>query len=167
MTDDDHLAGLGKLMGNLQSLELCLRIFLAEEARQDWRLPAPQTKSVPETFLTNWDSLSELVNKYNRKLTAAERRLYSVDSRIVETRNALAHGRLCAPDQAAFPLTLWRFGESNESGMVSVEQIVVLSNEWLDEWRTSTQDQIVRVLACAVTRGYKSLRDRQKTIRER
>jgi hypothetical protein len=156
MNGDDHLAGLGKLMGNLQSLELCLRIFLAEAAGENWHLPASQGTSVPENSLTNWDAFGTLISKYNKGLSAAELPLYSVDSSVVQARDALAHGRLCAPIEA-FPLTLWRFGKPDKSGIVPVEQVAELSIKWFEKWRTLTREQMDRVSACAVARGHKSL----------
>jgi hypothetical protein len=90
-----------------------------------WSTPGAQ---VPENALTNWDTLGQLISKYNCVLSAAEVPLYSVDSSVVQVRDALAHGRLSAPIKA-FPLTLWRFGKRDESRMVTVEQVVELSTE--------------------------------------
>jgi hypothetical protein len=77
MTDDEHIAGLGKLLANLHSLELTLRIFLAEATgqmggEQNCNFPEPGTKSVCESFLTNWDSLRQLIYKFNGTLSPAE-----------------------------------------------------------------------------------------------
>jgi hypothetical protein len=59
MIDDEHLIGLGKLIGNLQSLEFCLRVFLTEAAGEKWDSPQPGDRSVFKNHVTNWDSLGE------------------------------------------------------------------------------------------------------------
>jgi len=111
---------------------------------------------VAKNHLTNWDTLGQLIKKYNDKLTSAERLLYSVDSKVVDTRDALAHGRLIAPNKG-FPLTLWRFGEPDQSGKVPVKQVVELSEQWFETKRKLVMDQIERIFDCAKSRNYKSL----------
>jgi hypothetical protein len=163
MTGDEHIAGLGKLLANLHSLELTLRIFLAKangqmEGEQNCTFPEPGTKSVWESFLTNWDSLRQLIDKFNGTLSPAEFPKYRLDPSIVQARDAIAHGRLCAK-VPEFPLTLWRFGKPNESGTVSVEQITELTSAWFREQGNSAYEQMRRVVSCAKARDYRLFPD--------
>ena len=80
MNYDDHCIGVGRLWGNLQSLEATLRFFLTQA-------------NPSENYITKWASLRTLVNKYNGLLSTAEQSLYSVDPSIVDIRNAIAVGR--------------------------------------------------------------------------
>jgi C1A family cysteine protease len=64
-----------------------------------------------KTYLTNYSSLGQLVDIYNRKLDVAEQRSYVVDRQVVTIRDAIAHGRLMAYSEE-FPLTLYKFGKT-------------------------------------------------------
>ena len=108
MTGDEHCKLLGKLVGNLQSLEFILRAFLQE-------LPSarpigiaygtgvyafPVGTELPESELTSYDSLRDLIKSFNAEMQT--RGLPTIDQTIVELRDALAHGRVssCTPDES-------------------------------------------------------------------
>jgi hypothetical protein len=158
MTPEEHLIGLGKLVANLQSLEMFLRLFLAGDSKENVIFPSAGDTLVPETFLTNFDSLGELVRKYNKALTGSEFSQYSLEPSIVQTRDMLAHGRLSGETPQLFPLTLWKFGRSDKAGNIRVEQSVTLSSDWFDSQRQSALDGINRVIQCGKSREYKSFR---------
>ena len=122
-----HALGLGRLMGNLQSLEATIRIFLA---RTD-----PSINSI-----INGDTFGPLVDKYNDQLTADEP--YSIDRQVVTIRNALAHGLVFAPSNMSLPLTLFHKGQS-----------YVMTVGWFQDQQTLVQAQIDHVLTCAKKRG--------------
>ena len=88
MNPDDHALGVGRLMGNLQSLEATIRIFLA---RSD-----PSINSI-----ISGPTLGPLIDEYNRQLAGDE--LYSIDQQVVTIRNALAHGLVFAPSNMSLP----------------------------------------------------------------
>lgn len=75
---DAHALGVGKILGNLQSLEVALRVFLAaaEEAAGAPQPPAKALTSLEagdvtaETALTNFDSLGVLISKYDGLVVA-------------------------------------------------------------------------------------------------
>ena len=79
MNYDDHCIGVGRLWGKLQSLEVSLRMFLTQA-------------NPSENHITNSDTFGTLVGKYNGRLSKDKHSLYSVDTSIVDIRNALAHG---------------------------------------------------------------------------
>ena len=107
MTADEHCKLLGRLVGNLQSLEFILRGFLQElpSARPIGIPPGtdlyafPVGHVLPESEMTSWDTLSVLIEKFNREMR--KRGAPGVDARIVEVRDALAHGRVSSssPDE--------------------------------------------------------------------
>jgi hypothetical protein len=154
MNEDDHLLGLGKIVGNLHTLEFVIRIFLGDAAGQKLEIPKPTTAKLPETFITNFMSLGELIEKYNGVLTLAEKD-YFVGGDAVKIRDAIAHGRQFSVTEG-FPVTLYKFGKV-QNGMVPVEFAEVLSDDWLKKKREFLLVQIKNVLACAKGRGYKTL----------
>jgi hypothetical protein len=62
MNYHDHCIGVGRLWGNLQSLEVTLRLFL--------------TQTNPSVnYITNLDTFGALVKKYNGQLSKDEQSL--------------------------------------------------------------------------------------------
>ena len=88
MNANDHALGLGRLMGNLQSLEATIRIFL--------------TRADPsKNYIISRDFFGTLIGKYNDQLANDEP--YSIDQQVVTIRNALAHGLVFAPSNMSLP----------------------------------------------------------------
>jgi hypothetical protein len=130
MNYDDHCIRLGRLWGNLQSLEATLRFFL--------------TQANPSAnYITKWAYLRTLVNKYNGLLSTAEQSLYCVDTSIVDIRNAIAHGRVSGqyPGEP-FPLIL----SHDVIGQVD------MTMEWFDRQQSLARKQIDRISACGKKR---------------
>jgi hypothetical protein len=75
MNYDDHCINLGWLWGDLQYLEVTLRIFLTEA-------------NLSKNYITNLDTFGTLVVEYNGQLSRTERSLYSVDTTVIHIRNA-------------------------------------------------------------------------------
>ena len=109
MGHDDFALRLGKIVGNLQGLELVLRIFLCDANGERFEFPTHGQGSVPNNHLTNYDSLGNLVSIYNKGLLETEVDTFGVDASVVKTRDAIAHGRLLGHAEC-FPLTLYKFG---------------------------------------------------------
>jgi len=80
------------------------------------------------------DTFGTLVVEYNGQLSRTERSLYSVDTTVIEIRNALAHGLVGG---RGFPLTLLHKGQ---------EAKMTLS--WFDDRRTLVRRQEERISAC-------------------
>jgi hypothetical protein len=114
-------------MGNLQSLEATIRIFL--------------TRTDPsKNHLISRDTFGPLVDKYNDQLAKDEP--YSIDQQVVTIRNALAHGLVFAPSNMSLPLTLFYGGLS-----------YVMTVDWFQDQQTLVRAQIDRILASAKKRG--------------
>ena len=73
--EKDHFERLGRLVANMQSLELALRVFLHNDEIVKG-LPPPsiiysEMKAgdvVKNDAFTNWDTLKQLISKYNNCL---------------------------------------------------------------------------------------------------
>ena len=127
MNADEHSLNLGRLVGNLQSLEATIRTFLA---RTD-----PSINSI-----INGDTLGPLVRKYNNQLAGNEP--YSIDPQVLKIRNALAHGLVLAPSNMSLPLTLYHKGRA-----------YVMTVDWFQDKQKLVQAQTNSVLDCAKKRG--------------
>ncbi len=130
MNYHDHCIGVGRLWGNLQSLEVTLRIFLTQT-------------NPSENYITNLDTFGALVKKYNGQLSKDEQSLYSIDTSIVNIRNAIAHGLVSRQYPEPFPLTLLHAASS-----LNAEMTV----EWFRDQVSLAQKQIDRILACGKNR---------------
>jgi hypothetical protein len=155
MTADEHLTSIGKIVGNLWSLELLLRIFLAEANHEQTAFPTSNGEMMQETRLTNYATLDELISEYNDALAQSEQQ-YRVDATVVKLRNAFAHGR-ASSTAAAFPLTLWKSSKANQNKQVKVEFLAVLNDKWFEDNRRLTGGQISNVVECAKARKYKTI----------
>jgi hypothetical protein len=102
MTLDDHARGLGGLLGNFHSLEFVLRVFLNRlPGARPMGVPpgtdiylSPVGTELPENDMTSYDSLGQLFAKFNAEMV--KRGKAQLDMRLVELRDALAHGRVSA-----------------------------------------------------------------------
>jgi hypothetical protein len=133
--DDVHALGIGKLVSNLVSLETGLRVAIylsetpaAERVPNSFRI-AELTLTVgqvlEENALWSWDSLSDLISKYNELNPDA-----AIDETIQDLRNALAHGRILAANPTS-EMRLLRFSKPRNR-KVTVEMVQSITLEWLD-----------------------------------
>ena len=132
----EYATALGKILANLQSLEFAVRAFLYERGDLPHQ-PLPSGTdlhdlkvgdTVPENALTSYDSLGQLVDRYNRAVNDLQ---LAVDRSVVDLRDALAHGRVSAPLTAP-NLSLLKF-ERPKAGSTKVAYYQELSPQWLSE----------------------------------
>jgi len=131
---DEHAMNLGRILGNLQSLESMLRMTIgtidkSRRSANDFSALKVGDR-VPADAVTNYDSLGPTIRFYNR-LVPAEDRL-DVGA-LVTLRDILAHGRIINV-QPTLPLRLVKFGKE-ENGTVRVEAIVEMTQSWFAEQR--------------------------------
>jgi len=147
---DKHSLNLGRLVGNLQSLEFALRAFLVNSEIASGA-SFPQSASldkmnegeiVPKNAFTNYDSLEKIIKKYNRdpKILAAG---LTIDKSLVAVRDAIAHGRVSAPAPSA-SLRLLKFGKP-ENNQVKVVFSVTMTREWLAEQIKRAYEAVLKV----------------------
>jgi len=123
-----HALSLGKLLGNLQTIETGTRLFLAkadmipELKKGDWAELTP---------LTNNLDLRRVLEKYNK----AAKNCRVVIDRIVNLRDALAHGRVFGrgPIQNVHSLRLLKFKRKAEAKKVQVEIAEEMTEGWFKE----------------------------------
>lgn len=127
-----HVFNLGKLTGNLQTIEMGARLAIVrldEAAAQRVQAQLPQVKCgelVELNAFTNKDDLNQTLEKYNKRA--------SLDCRIdikpiVALRDALAHGRIFGFGSMKH-LRLLKFDRKANNGMVAVEFAVDMTDEW-------------------------------------
>ena len=139
MTLDEHAMQLGRLVANFQSLEFLLRAFLQDTpSARPVGVPHgtdiysyPVGTDLPESELTSYDSLGQLIGKYNKEI--GKRGLPPIDETLVEIRDALAHGRVSAADPEN-NLRLLKFSKP-AGGRVSVAFNEELSSDWFSAQR--------------------------------
>jgi hypothetical protein len=125
---------LGKLLANIATLEMALRAVLyQQEAGDSARRPVAKGLTglrvgqvLEESALTSWDSLRELIARYNKRNPDA-----AIADGICDLRDAFAHGRILTDDPASH-LRLIRFSHPKD-GSVTVEMAETLSPEWLGQ----------------------------------
>jgi hypothetical protein len=155
MTEDQnaHYAlSLGKLFGNLNSLDVALRaaLYAAHPSPPGpFRNTQPFTSlnvgdQVEENWITKHCYLSGLVSEYNGlqdKLGQPQRK---IDSGIVDLRNALAHGFVTAAT-AGGVLTLMKFGRGSAPRSLQVTDKVEMTPEWMSEQAVRVRDALLKI----------------------
>jgi len=139
----EHTLMMGRLLVSFQCLEYALRSFLYERCDPPHEPLASgmdlNTMSfgdvVPENAITRWDSLTQLIKRYNRAVRDMQ---WTVDPGLVDLRDALAHGRMAASVVEGH-FALVKFTRPY-GGRVEVGFREKLSREWLE-------NQVKRVLA--------------------
>jgi hypothetical protein len=132
---ESHALSLGKLTGNLQSIEMGARlaiIRLDQSATNFVQVHLPQVKTgdlVELNAFTNNHDLTQTLEKCN-KLAPIN---YRIDIRpIVSLRDALAHGRTFGFDSIKH-LRLLKFHRKAKDGKVTVEFAVDMTDEWFQD----------------------------------
>ncbi len=126
----DHPSLLGRLQGNLQVLELLLRIFLLRHEGSGYSSQYFQAElgdTLPEDAFTGNDSLAGLVARFNQAAEATEG-MTPIDPAVVELRDALAHGRIAYLEDGV-PARLLRFSKPSD-GSVTVTFSAVMNRDW-------------------------------------
>ena len=127
-----HALNLGKLVGNLLSLEMGARmaiVKLEERAAKQVQAQLPQVKVgdlVEVNAFTNSDDLKKTLEKYNKRAPVNCR----IDiAQIVNMRDALGHGRAFGFGEMKH-MRLLKFSRKSKNGKVSVE----LAQDMTDVW---------------------------------
>ncbi len=149
---DNYARDLGKVIGNLHSLELMLRIFLHNVDSDRYGSPPPEVSLdniqednfIQENYFVNYDSLGELVNKYNDIITSRGSSGLSVDETTVKLRDALAHGRVLG-SQPSPPFKLYKFGRPSRKCRVKVQRIANLTEKELAGYILHVRAQIEKL----------------------
>ena len=131
--DRKRTQGLGGLVHSLQTLELLLRASLLEDEIAKGS-SKPQNYNelvrgaiVPENAFTNWDTLRDLIQKYNEHPISKG---LTIDETLVDIRDAIAHGRVFSSGPFGInQLVRFQKPKNNE---VEVEFSVSMTDEWFN-----------------------------------
>ena len=144
----EHTLELGKLLVNFQSLEFALRAFLSTiERPNDKAAETPAIEDlkegdeVPEDAFTNYDSLRELLKKYNDAVARSSVG-EAIDDDLVTLRDALAH-RVWSLEPLP-PLRLLKFKKPVES-RTEVAYSAVMDEAWFRSNRSRIHAALTRV----------------------
>lgn len=90
-TVDDLTFAIGKVIVNLLSLELLMQLYLQNKVPLGFDLRRVMAgDSVPESCLTNYDTLGRVIEKYNNDVSTQ----FMVDESVADLRDAFGHGRI-------------------------------------------------------------------------
>jgi len=150
---DNVTRALGRLMGNLWSLEWMVRNVLYLQGRaphtpmptQRLLLNAEVGDRLPENALTSYHSLAPLLKAFNA--TASD----AIDLDLVTLRDTIAHGRVVARDDEVEHLSLVKFHPPDPNGIV-----VAIRYELTLPWMDEQIERVGRALELAIAR-YKEL----------
>ena len=149
MNPSEYARDLGMIVGNLQSLEYLLRGYLYEEddpaapsvdPARWYKLEANEI--LPLNSLTSYESLGQLIDRYNSSVVALDPRL-QVGKWVVGLRDALAHGRISGALDGEH-LTLLKFAKP-QGDQVRVETVVLLTPEWMADQREKLMRELEKV----------------------
>ena len=114
----------------------------AIEARRCTALRAPLGAEVPLSDLTSYDSLGELIARVNASPLAEG---VPLDPRLVETRDAIAHGRVLMKRLDELPLRLLKFSRpARDNTTVRVTFNEELTFEWYKREKRRIIDAVER-----------------------
>lgn len=156
---ENHALYLGKLLGNLQSLESLLRLYLLACARQ----PLPQPPSgpdyweltpgdrVPVDAFTDYRTLGQLISAFNASVSHSDPTL-TVPQAVVLIRDLLAHGRVSAKAADPTLLKIIKFNAPPKGfGEVTVAAVALMSEEWFTSHIEMTRIAIEHVQSAYTT----------------
>jgi len=151
---------IGKIVANLLSLEVALRLILDElqsihgagKRMQIDFMKLTKGEWVPEIYFTNYDTLNQLTRKVNSELHSrglSER----VDESLVELRDTLAQGRVLALNPDGHYRVL-KFSKPKDS-KVQVTVSVDITPDWLSQQINRTENELQKVVRLGQTLGLK------------
>lgn len=150
MKIEEHAKNLGGLILNLHSLEFLLRACLGRlPGAPAYGLPwgtsiytLPVGSSAPLNDFTSYETLGQLIERYNREVTARNIGT-AIDPSLVDLRDAIAHGRVSTGKEDT-PLTLIKFSKP-KGGFVNVTVNFVMDEAWFKMSRDRVKNALFAV----------------------
>lgn len=143
-----HVVHLGRLVGNLQSLETQLRFCLLKadvnsnaSMQSTWPYVVGENRDVDQ--FTNYDTLGVLISNYNSRIQPKQSSLV-VDLEVVKIRDLLAHGRVTSSSMDEENLTIVKFSKP-AGGKVRVAAAALMDEVWFEAGNKLIRDQIDKV----------------------
>lgn len=145
MDTENHAKELGGLIGNLHSLEFIIRLCLAQRSESvardtygDEFREMPAGTIVPESDLTDFASLGQLIERFNKCYGVADSQ--PIDPSLVRLRDAIAHGRVFAGPESTH-MRIIKF-ERPKGGQARIAYNEVMSDRWFLENKARVRDAI-------------------------
>jgi hypothetical protein len=150
MNQNEHALYLGKLIADFQSLEFALRAFLINnEIASGVSFPESINLNqlnvgdlVSENAFTNYDSLGQIIEKYNNLPKIISSGL-TIDKTLIDIRDALAHGRI-STDIPSTELKLLKFSRP-KGKQVEVTFSVTMTKEWFSQQIKRVYEAVLKV----------------------
>ena len=148
MENHSHAEHLGGILGNLQSLEFSLRLCLSQLPgspirnmyTDDFR-SAPVGTLVPESDMSNYASLGQLIKKFNNTFEPSGS---TIDLALVDLRDVLAHGRVFAgPDEDHFRIVKF---DKPDNGSARISYNQVMTEHWFIDSKRRVREAIETVM---------------------
>lgn len=145
---NDTASELGKIVSNLQSIEFALRMFLLAangESSSTKYFDLKINDEIGEDSFTNYDTLDQLIKKYNEHVTVVDKAL-CISVKVVALRNALAHGRVFSTNPSPnHPYQLFKFTKP-ANGKVKVTHSEEMNSDWYKKNIKLTFEQITKII---------------------
>lgn len=150
---------LGRIVGNLQSLEFALRAFLLATHNESPSIQYHLLQNgdeIEEDSFTNYDTLGDLVQKYNSQINKINTDL-CISDEVIQLRDALAHGRIFTihPEK---PLRLLKFNKP-QHGKVTVTHSEEMNQEWYRKNIELTLTELKKVVKGGQSINLKQFKD--------
>ena len=100
----------------------------------------PVGADLPENDLTSYESLGELISRYNNEVLK-QNFGRKIDPALVQIRDAIAHGRVSTTDTAK-PLRLLKFDRPSRECRVRISFNQELTEVWFKEQKRRTNEAI-------------------------
>jgi hypothetical protein len=107
---------------------------------------------VSENPFTNYDTLNQLIYKVNDILKSrglSER----IDDSLIDLRDAIAHGRVFAPNPNG-PYYILKFSKPND-GQTQVTVAIDMNSDWLSRQIRRTSDELMKIVKICQSLGLK------------
>lgn len=149
---ENHTLRFGKLLGNLQTLETMLRMYLLIADKKRTRNTTPGIRywemnigdMVSVDAFTNYDQLTILIDKFNED-THSRSLGVTVDMGVVRIRDLLAHGRKAADSPDARQMKIIKF-DKPIGGQVRVADCALMNEAWFEVNTKFVYDQLMNVM---------------------
>ena len=152
---DDTPFKLGKIVSNLQALEFLLRMILKnvnKEVTSTKYYDLKVNDKVTEDSFTNYDTLGQLIRKYNFLISAIDE-TFCISDEVVSLRDVIAHGRVFSMNpNPLHPSLLLKFGKAVD-GKVKVSYSEEMNQNWYEKNNDLTYKQLELALNGAKALG--------------
>lgn len=141
--DKEHAKNLGKLLQNLLTLELLLRLCILKKEGKIFPLDISELEEGDKVLfnvLTNRDDLEKVINRFH----SYKNMPHKLDKEMVlKIRNAIVHGRLLSK-KAGGSMWVFKFSKPKD-GFVTIEVAQEMDSKWFNEAIDSIYSEVQNI----------------------